>query len=68
MPLDREERRALLVPLVVGDAASPALSATVTLTLHVADLNDNPMAPAAKTIVVHTVKVRVVFRGSFLAE
>ncbi|XP_042883447.1 putative neural-cadherin 2 isoform X2 [Penaeus japonicus] len=56
MPLDREERRALLVPLVVGDAASPALSATVTLTLHVADLNDNPMAPAAKTIVVHTVK------------
>ncbi|XP_069941535.1 putative neural-cadherin 2 isoform X3 [Cherax quadricarinatus] len=55
-PLDREERRALLVPLVVGDDGSPPLTATVTLTLHVADLNDNPMAPAAKTITVHTVQ------------
>ncbi|XP_042227979.1 putative neural-cadherin 2 isoform X2 [Homarus americanus] len=54
--LDREERRALLVPLVVGDDGSPPLSTTVTLTLHVADLNDNPMAPAAKTITVHTVQ------------
>ncbi|XP_071534605.1 putative neural-cadherin 2 isoform X2 [Panulirus ornatus] len=54
--LDREERRALLVPLVVGDDGSPPLSTTVTLTLHVADLNDNPMAPAAKVITLHTVQ------------
>ncbi|XP_045584423.2 putative neural-cadherin 2 isoform X2 [Procambarus clarkii] len=54
--LDREERRALLVPLVVGDNGSPPLSTTVTLTLHVADLNDNPMAPATKTITVHTIQ------------
>ncbi|XP_071548441.1 LOW QUALITY PROTEIN: putative neural-cadherin 2 [Panulirus ornatus] len=55
-PLDREERRALLVPLVVADDGSPPLSATVTLTLHVADVNDNPMAPAAKAVTVHTVQ------------
>ncbi|KAG7160255.1 Neural-cadherin-like 14 [Homarus americanus] len=54
--LDREERRALLVPLVVGDAGWPPLSATVTLTVHVADLNDNPMTPAAKTVTVHTLQ------------
>nr|XP_053635865.1 putative neural-cadherin 2 isoform X3 [Cherax quadricarinatus] len=54
--LDREERRVVLVPLVVGDAGSPPLSTTVTLTVHVADLNDNPMAPAAKTTTVHTVR------------
>ena len=55
--LDREERPALLVPLVVGDAGWPTLTATVTLTLHVADVNDNPMAPAAKTVTVHTMQV-----------
>ena len=53
--LDREEGRLMLVPLVVADAGRR--SATVTLTLHVADLNDNPMTPAAKTVTVHTVKV-----------
>ncbi|XP_050738814.1 putative neural-cadherin 2 isoform X2 [Eriocheir sinensis] len=52
--LDREEGRLMLVPLVVKDAGRR--SATVTLTLHVADLNDNPMTPAAKTVTVHTVK------------
>ncbi|KAG7163365.1 neural-cadherin 2-like 1, partial [Homarus americanus] len=52
--LDREERPVLLVPLVVRDAGS--LSATVTLTLHVADLNDNPMYPASKTVTVNTVQ------------
>ncbi|KAK7072335.1 hypothetical protein SK128_007151 [Halocaridina rubra] len=56
IPLDREERRALLIPLIVGDGASPSLSSTVTLTLHVADVNDNPMAPASKVITVHTVQ------------
>ncbi|XP_071515917.1 putative neural-cadherin 2 isoform X1 [Panulirus ornatus] len=54
--LDREERRSLLVPLVVADAGRPPLSATVTLTLHVADLNDNPMTSAAKTVTVHTLQ------------
>ncbi|XP_069183734.1 putative neural-cadherin 2 isoform X2 [Procambarus clarkii] len=54
--LDREERREVLVPLVVGDAGSPPLSSTVTLTVHVADVNDNPMAPAAKITTVHTVR------------
>lgn len=57
VPLDREQHRALLVPLVVADAGSPPLTATVTLTLHVADLNDNPMRPAAKAVTALTIKV-----------
>ncbi|XP_069195696.1 putative neural-cadherin 2 [Procambarus clarkii] len=56
MGLDREERRSLLVPLVVADAGWPPLSATATLTVHVGDLNDNPMTPAAKTVTVHTLQ------------
>ncbi|XP_050686791.1 putative neural-cadherin 2 isoform X2 [Eriocheir sinensis] len=56
VPLDREQHRALLVPLVVADAGSPPLTATVTLTLHVADLNDNLMWPAAKTVTALTIK------------
>ncbi|KAK3863954.1 hypothetical protein Pcinc_030318, partial [Petrolisthes cinctipes] len=52
--LDREEAREVLVPLVVTDVGS--LSATVTLTLHVSDLNDNPMTPGARTVMVHTLK------------
>ncbi|XP_045130155.1 putative neural-cadherin 2 isoform X1 [Portunus trituberculatus] len=56
--LDREERSTMLVPLVVGDAGWPSLTATVTLTMHVVDLNDNPMAPAAKTVTVHTMQHR----------
>nr|XP_045618159.1 putative neural-cadherin 2 [Procambarus clarkii] len=54
--LDREERRSLLVPLVVADAGWPPLTATATLTVHVGDLNDNPMTPAAKTVTVHTLQ------------
>lgn len=54
-PLDREEAKQVLVPLVVGDAR--ALSATVTLTLHVTDLNDNPMSPASRTVTVLTLRV-----------
>ena len=57
VPLDREQRRVLLVPLVVTDAGSPPLSSTVTLTLHVADLNDNPMLPATKTVAALTIQV-----------
>ncbi|KAG7159877.1 neural-cadherin 2-like 9, partial [Homarus americanus] len=55
-----------MVPLVVSDAGWPPLSTTVTLTLHVADLNDNTMTPAAKTVTVHSLqpqKDRVLQRG-----
>ncbi|XP_050739443.1 neural-cadherin-like isoform X4 [Eriocheir sinensis] len=52
--LDREAGRVVLVPLVVGDAGRPLpRTATVTLTLHVGDENDNPMTPAAKTVAAH---------------
>ncbi|XP_069196001.1 putative neural-cadherin 2 isoform X2 [Procambarus clarkii] len=54
-PLDREEAVTRLLPLVLGDARS--LVATATITVTVADLNDNPMRPANKTVSV------VRFRG-----
>ncbi|KAG0720991.1 putative neural-cadherin 2 [Chionoecetes opilio] len=55
-PLDREERRALLVPVVVGDAAPAPCTATLTLTLHVRDQNDNPLTPAAKNVTAHVLQ------------
>ncbi|XP_042212708.1 putative neural-cadherin 2 [Homarus americanus] len=60
MPLDREERRVLSVPIVVGDSGSPSITSTLTLTVLVADLNDNPMGPAAKTISVHIVRPQTI--------
>lgn len=54
-PLDREEATTRLLPLLVGDAGG--LSATVTLTITLADLNDNPMKSAAKT--VHVTRITV---------
>ena len=57
MPLDREERSQILVPLIVSDAGTPSMTATATLTLNVADVNDNLMFPATKHIQVHTLQV-----------
>lgn len=55
-PLDREVSATRLLPLVVADARGLAATATVTLT--VGDVNDNPMAAAAKTISVVRLTVR----------
>ena len=55
--LDRENHRSLAVPLVVSDSGIPPMSATVTLTIVVGDLNDNGMKPGWKTVMVHTVNV-----------
>nr|XP_053646348.1 neural-cadherin-like [Cherax quadricarinatus] len=49
-PLDREVASERCLPLLVGDARG--LIATVTVTVTVADRNDNPMRPATKTITV----------------
>ncbi|KAG0710771.1 putative neural-cadherin 2 [Chionoecetes opilio] len=55
--LDREAGRVVLVPLVVGDAGRPhAHTTTVTLTVHVGDVNDNPMTPASKSVTALTLK------------
>lgn len=60
--LDREERGGeVLVPLVVGDAGRPPLSTTLTLTIVVADLNDNPMYPANKLVTAVILKVSPCF-------
>ncbi|KAK8405263.1 hypothetical protein O3P69_001675 [Scylla paramamosain] len=49
-PLDREESVTRLLPLVLGDARR--LTTTATITLTVADVNDNPMRPGHKTVSV----------------
>ena len=58
--MDREERKSLLIPLVVSDNGNPSLSATVTLTLVITDVNDNPMKPAMKTVIVNTLQVNII--------
>ena len=55
--LDREDRKALLVPLIVKDSGSPPMSATNTLTIIVGDVNDNNMKSASKLVYVYSVKV-----------
>ena len=60
-PLDREERRSLLVPLIVSDSGTPPCSATVTFTVHVSDINDNPLASATKNIQVNLLQVSISF-------
>ena len=55
--LDREHYRSFAVPLLVSDSGTPPMSATVTLTIVVGDLNDNGMKPGWKTVMVHTVHV-----------
>ncbi|XP_042237522.1 putative neural-cadherin 2 isoform X2 [Homarus americanus] len=49
-PLDREVSVTRLLPLVLGDAHSLVTTATITITI--ADLNDNPMKPANKTVTI----------------
>ncbi|KAK8727051.1 hypothetical protein OTU49_009905, partial [Cherax quadricarinatus] len=55
--LDRETVPVLLVPLLVGDAGS--VTTSVTLTIHVDDLNDNPMSPASRHIQANVLQPQV---------
>lgn len=38
---DREQKKEYQVPVIVGDAGYPSLSATCLVTVSIADLNDN---------------------------
>ena len=50
---DREQRKEFLVPIVIKDSGSPAMSGTSTLTVIIGDINDNKMMPGTKEILVY---------------
>ena len=54
-PLDREKSSHRYLPLIVRDAKG--LSSTATITVIIADKNDNPMEPGTKSVTVTRVKV-----------
>jgi len=41
---DREEQKEYLVPIVIRDSGSPAMSGTSTLTVIIGDSNDNKVS------------------------
>ncbi len=49
---DREQQKEYLVPIVIRDSGSPAMSGTSTLTVVIGDSNDNKMQPGSKEIQV----------------
>jgi len=55
--LDREETKTYFIPISISDSGSPAQTGTSTLTLVVADVNDNPMEEGHSSIFVYNYKV-----------
>lgn len=60
-PLDREERRHLMLPILVSDSGVPKQTATLTFTIALQDVNDNRMRSATKYVVAHIVQVFYLF-------
>ncbi|XP_049790107.1 neural-cadherin-like [Schistocerca nitens] len=56
---DREMQKIYLIPILITDSGSPAMSATSTLTVIIGDENDNYMAPGYKEILVYNYMVHV---------
>nr|CAD7425766.1 unnamed protein product [Timema monikensis] len=50
---DREQQKEYLVPIVIKDSGSPAMSSTSTITVVIGDVNDNKMYPGSKDILVY---------------
>nr|CAD7600003.1 unnamed protein product [Timema genevievae] len=50
---DREQQKEYLVPIVIKDSGSPAMSSTSTITVVIGDVNDNKMQPGLKDIVFY---------------
>jgi hypothetical protein len=50
---NREKQKEYLVPIVIKDSGSPAMSGTSTLTVIIGDSNDNKMRPGSKEIMVY---------------
>ncbi|KAL5279010.1 hmr-1.2 family protein [Megaselia abdita] len=50
---DREQQKEYLIPIVIKDHGSPAMTGTSTLTVVIGDVNDNKMQPGSKDIFVY---------------
>nr|CAD7400327.1 unnamed protein product [Timema poppensis] len=50
---DREQQKEYLVPIVIKDSGSPAMSSTSMITVVIGDVNDNKMYPGSKDILVY---------------
>lgn len=59
LPLDRENGKIRLIPVVLTD--SEGMSATVSFSVILKDVNDNPMKPGIKTIKVLRLQVSKLF-------
>ncbi|XP_073827125.1 neural cadherin isoform X3 [Musca autumnalis] len=47
---DREQQKEYMIPIVIKDHGSPAMTGTSTLTVIIGDVNDNKMQPGSKDI------------------
>ncbi|XP_046867033.1 neural-cadherin isoform X6 [Drosophila willistoni] len=50
---DREQQKEYMIPIVIKDHGSPAMTGTSTLTVIIGDVNDNKMQPGSKEIFVY---------------
>lgn len=50
---DREQQKEYLIPIVIKDHGTPAMTGTSTLTVIIGDVNDNKMQPGSKEIFVY---------------
>ncbi|XP_050741399.1 neural-cadherin isoform X3 [Drosophila biarmipes] len=50
---DREQQKEYMIPIVIKDHGSPAMTGTSTLTVIIGDVNDNKMQPGSKDIFVY---------------
>nr|XP_018903845.1 PREDICTED: neural-cadherin isoform X4 [Bemisia tabaci] len=50
---DREQQKEYLIPIIIKDSGTPAMSGTSTLTVVIGDVNDNKMQPGSKNIFVY---------------
>ena len=50
---NREKQKEYLVPIIIKDSGSPAMTGTSTLTVIIGDSNDNKMRPGSKEIMVY---------------
>lgn len=59
--LDREEQKQYFIPIAIGDSGYPPMTGTSTLTLIVADENDNAMQDGKSSIFVYNYNVMILF-------
>ena len=50
---DREKQKFYYMPIVMSDSGKPSMTGTNTLTIQIADVNDNKHGPGHKDILVY---------------